>query len=118
SVNKLLVILECFRLVVDEPLIPGGCPLMNSAIESDDAHPLLKERVQIAMGRLLNRVETIITEGIKANELKQGIDPHVVATFLVASVEGGIMLSKLYDDKERIYTVVAQMQQYVRQLAK
>src|SRR5882757_1276293 len=54
ALDKLAAIVDCFEHVVLNPTVPGGCPLLNSAVESDDAHPALKERVQIAMLKLLS----------------------------------------------------------------
>lgn len=112
--NKLLALIAHFGSMVDEPPIPGGCPLMNSAIESDDAHPLMQARVQKAMGNFLGYVESIVVQGISDGQLRAELEPRQVATFIVASLEGALMLSKLYDDKNRMHLVINQMQDYVR----
>ena len=33
---------------IDNPPIPGGCPILNTAIESDDTHPQLRDRARQA----------------------------------------------------------------------
>lgn len=118
TINKLLAVLECFQMVVDDPPVPGGCPLLNSAIESDDAHPLLRERVRTSMSKLLTFVEAIITDGVKSKELRKELDVRATASLIVASLEGGIMLSKLYGDKQRIHSIVKLLEEYVFQCAK
>ncbi|MEH7304097.1 TetR/AcrR family transcriptional regulator, partial [Neobacillus drentensis] len=39
TIEKLYAILDVFLLLVEGKPIPGGCPILNAAIESDDAHP-------------------------------------------------------------------------------
>lgn len=117
AVNKLLAVINCFKKVVDDPLLPGGCPLLNGAIESDDAYPPLKDRVRKAMNRLLRFVKTIVVDGIEDGEIRAGCDPAMVASFIVATVEGGVMLSRLYDDKQHMKHVVEQTSQFIRELA-
>ena len=34
---------------IDNPPIAGGCPLLNTAIDSDDTHPALRDRAKNAM---------------------------------------------------------------------
>src|ERR687889_176308 len=42
-------IVGVFRnLADDEPLV-GGCPVLNTAVEADDAHPALRDRARAAM---------------------------------------------------------------------
>jgi TetR/AcrR family transcriptional regulator, transcriptional repressor for nem operon len=117
SVDKLLAIIDCFEDVVLNPSIPGGCPLLNCAVESDDAHPALKERVQKAMLRLLGLVESIVATGIKSGELHEQLTPYTVANHLIASVEGAIMLSKLYGEPGRFSSVASSLKQFIQSCA-
>lgn len=117
AIGKLTAIVDSFETVVLNPTIPGGCPLLNSAVESDDAHPALKARVQIAMAKLLGLVESIVIKGIESRELSKDLSPYSVATHLVASVEGAIMLAKLYDDPARFSAVAVSLKQYIKSCA-
>src|SRR5262245_58603364 len=42
AVDNLRMIVLAFRSLTLEPPVEGGCPIMNVAIESDDAHPELR----------------------------------------------------------------------------
>ena len=44
-------------------LVPGGCPLLNTAIDSDDGNLRLRQKAQRALGSWLDRLESIIEEG-------------------------------------------------------
>ncbi|MBY0357047.1 MAG: TetR/AcrR family transcriptional regulator [Candidatus Obscuribacterales bacterium] len=117
AIEKLQAVLGHFKQVADKPLVEGGCPLLNSAIESDDAHPLLCQRVQKAMARFIKLIEKIIEEGIASGTVRHDVKASTAATFIIASLEGGVMLSKLYQDKEKMLFVIEQMQDYIAGLA-
>ncbi len=117
AVDKLTAIVDSFESVVLKPTIPGGCPLLNSAVESDDAHPALKERVQVAMRKLLGLVESMVIKGIESGELRDDVSPYAVSTHLIASLEGAIMLAKLYGDLSRFTAVATSLKQYIKSCA-
>ncbi len=49
AIARLHAIISVIQSFVTDPPISGGCPLLNTAIESDDAHPALREKAQQAM---------------------------------------------------------------------
>ncbi|MGF1522785.1 MAG: TetR family transcriptional regulator C-terminal domain-containing protein [Leptolyngbyaceae cyanobacterium] len=77
----------------------GGCPLLNTAVDSDDAHPVLRERTQQAMGEWRQLIRRIVQKGIQRREIHSDTDPDAVATVLIATLEGSLMLAKLYGDR-------------------
>ncbi len=85
-----------------EPALPGGCPLLNTAIECDDAsgapYAVLRQRTRAGMRRLIDYVAAIIARGIADEELDPDLDPAREATAIVGAMEGALMLAKLYDD--------------------
>src|SRR5215475_4253275 len=56
--ERLLAFAAVFQDIAMNPPIPGGCPLLNSAIESDDTNPALRERVRAAMDRWRDRIRS------------------------------------------------------------
>jgi len=118
ALDKLNAFLDTFSDIIANPTIPGGCPLLNCAVESDDAHPALREKVRGAVAGLLKSVERMITAGVKSGELKSDISPPAMATTIVAALEGAVMLVKLYDDPARMETIVSHLKSYLRSCAK
>ncbi|MEO8609031.1 MAG: TetR/AcrR family transcriptional regulator [Chloroflexota bacterium] len=112
--DRLLAVIGVFRSLIEEPLLPGGCPLLNTAVESDDAHPALRERAQIVMTEWRTTIHTIARKGIERGELRPEIDADVVATILIATLEGAIMMSKLYDDPIHVQRAADYLSVYVR----
>jgi TetR/AcrR family transcriptional repressor of nem operon len=76
-------------------LVPGGCPLLNTAIDSDDAHPQLRRKARGALDYWLHRLESIAEEGKKRGEVRSAVDSAVLATLIVSTLEGGLMVSRL-----------------------
>jgi len=98
AVDKLMAFVDAFASVAANPPIPGGCPLLNSAVECDDGHPEMKLRVQKAMDAVLNTLEKLIAGGIEEGDIQSSTNAQMVARTFIATLEGGIMLTKLYSD--------------------
>lgn len=75
--------------------IPGGCPLLNTAVDSDDGNPVLRERVRKALRNWQAMLRKIIEEGIVQGTMDPNIDPDAVANHIIASLEGGMVLSRI-----------------------
>ncbi|PSN12220.1 TetR/AcrR family transcriptional regulator [filamentous cyanobacterium CCT1] len=117
AVERLMAILSVYDRFLADPPVQGGCPLLNTAVESDDAHPALREKTQLAIDAWRSLIERIINKGIARGELMSTTNSQDVATLLIATLEGGIMLSKLYDDPAHLARVLNHLRSYVQQLA-
>lgn len=117
AVRKLVDMANVWRENMLHPTVAGGCPLLNTAVESDDAHPALRERVRRAMDRWREQIHLTVREGIRGGEFPKRTDAEVVATRCVSTLEGGVMLSKLYRDPVHLERAIAFVQEYVRGLA-
>jgi TetR/AcrR family transcriptional regulator, transcriptional repressor for nem operon len=93
--EKLRAIFSFFEQYLIKPPIKGGCPLLNVAIEADDAHPDLRKKAMGMLQLLKEAVHTLLDNGIRYKQLKPGIDKEYYATIIIASLEGAIMMSKL-----------------------
>ena len=98
----------------DEPPVQGGCPILNTAVESDDAHPALRERAQLAMDAWRILLQRIVDKGIMRGELHSTVDADTVATILIATIEGAVMLSKLYGDANHLERALNFLKTYVQ----
>jgi TetR/AcrR family transcriptional regulator, transcriptional repressor for nem operon len=76
-------------------LVPGGCPLLNTAIESDDGNPALRARARKALASWTNRLAAIVSEGVQTRELQTSVNPCELADTMVATLEGALMMSRL-----------------------
>ena len=76
-------------------VVPGGCPLLNTAIDSDDGNPQLRERARRALDSWLERIQSIIEEGQRRGEIRIDVDSSELATLLVSTLEGSLMVARL-----------------------
>lgn len=112
--NRLLAFLDVFSQLYEDTPIPGGCPIMNVAIETDTAHPLLKEQAKQAMAELHQFIERVVLKAIERGEVSSRIKADEVATLFLSSMEGALMLSRLHEDKKYLSQTVAFLQDYIQ----
>ncbi|GAC1447497.1 MAG: TetR/AcrR family transcriptional regulator [Ktedonobacterales bacterium] len=103
AADQLLALVDVFRSLIREPLLQGGCLLLNTAVEADDAHPDLRRRVRDAITRLRELARSIVAQGIAACHVRPEVDGEVLASLLLATLEGAVILSTLYRDPIHIY---------------
>lgn len=89
----------------------GGCPLMNSAIEADDAYPLLKEKVKHTMLQWEKELVSIVQDSVNNGEITQSIDPIKFSRRFIASIEGAILLAKSMEDPAYFLEVMQGLQE-------
>ncbi|NER48967.1 MAG: TetR/AcrR family transcriptional regulator [Symploca sp. SIO1A3] len=116
AIARLKAIIHTFSTSPDEFSVKGGCPLLNTAIESDDTHPVLRERVQAAMYQWRNLIHQIVQKGIEREEIQPKVDPDAVATILISTMEGSLMLTKLYGDRIHMQRAKEHLDNYVESL--
>ena len=116
--SRLRAVLEVYRGFAERPPFPGGCPILNAAVETDDTHPALRDRVREAMRRLReDTIERIVVRGIERGELRPSVDPSVVATVFTSTIEGALMLAQLYRDASYVRVATAHLDEYVSSLS-
>ena len=81
-------------------LVPGGCPLLNTAIDSDDGNPQLRAKARQALSSLLDRLQSIAEEGQRRGEVRADVDSAKLATLIASTLEGSIMVSRLQKKEE------------------
>lgn len=113
AIDRLLAIVSVFNNYQAAPPISGGCPIMNTAIESDNANPVLRVRARHAMDTFRGSVRDIVSFGVARGEVRAGTDPEEVSTVMIALFEGGLMLSMLYQDPVHLNRVSDYMMRYI-----
>jgi len=93
--------------------IPGGCPLLNTAIDTDDGNSVLRERARRALRGWRSYVVSIISAGIKAREIRPRVDAKKVASLIISSLEGAIMLYRLERNEGALRAVQAHLNSYL-----
>lgn len=93
--EKLLVYTKVYENFLEFPFPDGGCPVLNTAVEADDTHPMLRQKASDAIDHWKNSLVKIIQNGIEKEEFRSDIDPEQIALTIIATTEGAIMITKL-----------------------
>jgi hypothetical protein len=112
--ERLKSVLDVYRQIALDPPLPGGCPLLNTAIEADDTNPILRDRVRKALSSWRRRIVVAVDQTVEAGELEP-LDSKAFASTAVAALEGGIMLSGVFRDQRHIKAVVEHLHQWLDQ---
>ncbi|MBI5915750.1 MAG: TetR/AcrR family transcriptional regulator [Bacteroidetes bacterium] len=95
SLDKLKAVVYFYRERILDPPVEGGCPIQNTAVESDDANPLLREKVEQAIGEWQRRIVRTLEKGIEKGEVRPDVDKAEFATLFIGNLEGGILLARV-----------------------
>ncbi len=93
--------------------IPGGCPILNTAIDADDGNPVLRARVAKALRSWVGRVQAFVEQAQEQRDARPRVDPKAVATLIVASLEGGFMMSRIQRNDEALRHVQSHLNRYL-----
>ena len=111
--ERLLALVTVFQGIVEDPPVSGGCPVLNTAIDADDANAALRDRARTAMDDSRSTIHRIVSKGIERQELHADIDADEVASILIAMLEGAIMLSNLYKDPVHMKRAASHVVNYI-----
>ncbi len=94
-------------------IIPGGCPLLNTAIDTDDGNSVLRKRARKALRGWRSYLILMIIAGIKAREIRPRVEAKKLAALIISSLEGAIMLCRLERSEEALRAVQAHLDNYL-----
>ena len=87
---------EVIAQFVEKPSpVPGGCPILNTAIDADDGNEVLRDLAREGLKEWRARIAEIVREGIERREISKDVDPRVVGNTIIAALEGALMISRL-----------------------
>jgi TetR/AcrR family transcriptional repressor of nem operon len=89
---------------------PGGCPLMNTAVDADDGNPVLRQLALEGIAAWKAKLEGIVREGKRHGEIRTEIEPRRIANTLIATLEGGLMISRLEGNKRALEDAQASLE--------
>ncbi|MCZ8156407.1 MAG: TetR/AcrR family transcriptional regulator [Leptospira sp.] len=94
--DRIIRIIESFIQIAENPVVPGGCFIMNLAVDSDfddsGTHPL----VLLSFKRWERLFVSEIQNGIKKGIFREDINVKDFAALAICSIEGSIVLAGVY----------------------
>jgi AcrR family transcriptional regulator len=114
--RKLRAMIDVYRRVPENPFVAGGCPLLNAAVDADDTNPPLRNRVRRAMDHWRRIMAGVLRDAVVARDLPP-IDVEATADALIATMEGGVMLARLYGNAIHMHRAADHIVGYIDALA-
>jgi TetR/AcrR family transcriptional repressor of nem operon len=94
-------------------LVLGGCPLLNTAIDSDDSNPQLRAKARQALTSWLDRLQSIVEEGRRRGEVRSGVDSVKLCTLIASTLEGSFMVSRLQRKEQALDLACNHLEEYL-----
>jgi TetR/AcrR family transcriptional regulator, transcriptional repressor for nem operon len=113
-VNRLKKMIENF-VEIRAGLVPGGCPLMNTAIEADDGNAILRARARQALRNWTERLSLITSEGIRKRQINPRVHPLRLSQLIIGSLEGALLISRLQKSEEPLRSIRRHLDEYLDQ---
>ena len=112
AVDRLQQVVRNFRDRRDG-LVPGGCPLLNTAIDTDDGNPKLRVKARRAMSSWLDRLQAIAQEGKRKGEVRSNVQSAKLATLIASTLEGSFMMSRLQRNEGPLDLACHHLEEYL-----
>ena len=93
--------------------VPGGCPLLNTAIDADDGNPVLRDRALKGLRDWRARLRSIIGSGIRKREIRNDVNSKRLATLIISALEGALMISRLERRNEALVAIQSYLQNHL-----
>lgn len=115
--GKLLVYPRLYSDYYHLRVTQGGCPILNTATEADDTHPVLKNNVERAINFWKEKLVFYIEQGILAGEFKaKEINTERTALTIIAIIEGAVMISKVTGNLKNLSDIMISLNKIIEDL--
>lgn len=115
-IDRLLVYPETYRIFLELPFLKAGCPILNTATEADDTHPLLKEKAITALKFWKKAIEKSIETGIERKEIKANTNANEFSYILMSLIEGAMMQAKVTGNSEVLIITMNHLEEMIKNL--
>lgn len=91
-----------FRCALDKHLavgFVGGCIFGNTALEMSDADPEFAGAIDRVFDKWIDKIAGAVANAQQRGQIRTDIGSHALAKQIIATVEGGIMMSRLKKDE-------------------
>jgi len=93
--------------------LPGGCPILNTAVDSDNGNPVLRDRVRKALLNWQTMLRTTLEDGAQAGTIRAGVDVQAAANHIIANLEGAMLISRIERNDQALRQTLTYLDEYV-----
>lgn len=110
-VDRIFALLQVYRRLLDTSACTYGCPIGSLALELHEPDPPVRERLGANFEAWTAAVERCLSEA--ADRLPADLDRRELATLVLTTMEGGVMLARTQRRLEPFDTAVRQLRRYI-----
>ena len=96
--------------------LPGGCPLLNTAVDSDNGNPILRDKVRKALRGWQAMIGEVLEDGVATGVICAGIDRSAVANHIIGSLEGAMLVNRIERNDTALRQTVERLDGYLESL--
>ena len=96
--------------------LPGGCPLLNTAVDSDNGNPILRDKVRKALRGWQTMITEILEDGVAIGVIRAEIDRPAVANRIIGSLEGAMLICRIERNDTAVRQTVERLDGYLESL--
>jgi len=93
-----------------------GCPLGNLALELSCSHEGFRQRLQLMLGMMSGEVERCLRRAARSGGLRPEVRVRRAARFVLAAIQGGVLLAKTDRDIRPLEDCVEEAKLYLEGL--
>lgn len=101
SLDKLKAVVYFYKEIVMNPPVDGGCPILNTSIDADMTQPELQKKVYKAIQYWQERIIKTLAKGKEEGQVKEDVNEAEFATLFIGTLEGGLLMSRVFRDKNQ-----------------
>lgn len=113
-IERIFGILDGYRRGLLMTECSGGCPIGNLALELADTHRNVREPLARNFTQWRDVVQQCLDEA--AERLPEGVDTEALATFVLTTMEGAVMLARTYRNLDAFDVAVTSLRDYFDRL--
>ena len=116
--KQLQALLDFYARYVFDPPVPGGCPLLNTAVEADDHHTSMRRVVVKELVSTVNFISMLLEKGAEVGEFRENINATELAYSFFCSIEGALMFARVERSREPMDIIVHHCKRILEQISK
>jgi AcrR family transcriptional regulator len=113
-IERVFALMAQYRQMLLMTEFSHGCPIGNLAIELAESHPNSRKLLAANFDNWLKAVAQCF--GDAKGRLPESADPQQLATFVLTTMEGAVMLARTYRNLEAYDAAITSLRDYVERL--
>jgi TetR/AcrR family transcriptional repressor of nem operon len=92
---------------------PGGCPLLNTAVDSANGNLVLRERVRGALHGWQGLLKEIVEDGKRAGTIGEDVEVDKLSNLIIGGVEGAMLIGRIERTDQALRDALEHLNEYL-----